>query len=332
VSKKILVTGGAGFIGSHLVERLVRDGHEVTVADNFSTGSRDNLVCVKDRIRLIEADVTEFDAIRACCEAKDIVFHLAALADIVPSIINPRDYYSVNVGGTMNLIEAARLSGVKKFVYAASSSCYGIPPDDFYPTSEDAPLNPKYPYALTKYLGETTIFHWGEVYGVPVVSLRLFNVYGPRARTAGTYGAVFGVFLAQKLKGKPFTVIGDGNQSRDFVYVTDVAEAFVAAGFSDKVSNEIFNIGSGAPQSVNKLVSLLEGEKVHIPKRPGEPECTWADITKAGSILGWRPAMLFERGVGNVLAEIDYWRAAPVWTPATIEKATQAWFKYLVKE
>lgn len=328
--KNVLVTGGAGFIGSHLVDRLVSGGHAVRVLDNFSTGRQANLARQKNNIQIVDADIADFDSIAPHFKGQEIVFHLAALADIVPSIVNPRGYYASNVMGTMNVVEASRLSGVKKLVYTASSSCYGIPLEGFYPTSETAPTNPQYPYALTKYLGEQTVLHWGQVYDLPVISLRLFNVYGPRSRTSGTYGAVFGVFLAQKLDGKPYTVVGDGNQTRDFVYVTDVADAFVTAAFSD-VKNEIFNVGTGNPQSINKLVALLEGEKIHIPKRPGEPDCTWADISKIKSMLGWEPKVSFEEGVAKILEHIDYWKEAPVWTPQTIEKATEDWFKYLVK-
>jgi len=223
--KNVLVTGGAGFIGSHLVDRLLADGNNVTVLDNFSTGRKANLDHLNgdDRVNLIEADIVNFESIKPHFTNIDMVFHLAALADIVPSIVNPRGYYASNVLGSMNVVEAARLSGVKKLVYTASSSCYGIPPQDQYPTNESAAIDTQYPYALTKYLGEQTAFHWGKVYDLPVVSLRLFNVYGPRSRTSGTYGAVFGVFLAQKLNGKPYTVVGDGSQTRDFTYVTDVA-------------------------------------------------------------------------------------------------------------
>lgn len=328
---RCVVTGGAGFIGSHLVDRLVDEGHEVTVIDNFSTGRIDNLSHRKNDIQLLEADITDFDAIFPYFEVKDIVFHLAALADIVPSIVNPRAYYAANVIGTMNVMEAARLSKIKKLAYTASSSCYGIPPQGCYPTSEKAPITPQYPYALTKYLGEQSVLHWGKVYNLSVVSLRLFNVYGPRSRTSGTYGAVFGVFLAQKLNGKPYTVVGDGSQTRDFVYVTDAVEALVGAAFSD-VSGEVFNVGSGAPQSVNKLISLLEGEKVSIPKRPGEPDCTWADISRIKSMLGWQPKVSFEEGVQEILKHINYWKDAPVWTPESIEGATKEWFEYLKQE
>ena len=328
--KNVLVTGGAGFIGSHLVDHLIKNGHFVTVIDNFSTGRRENITHQRSQIRVVEADIANFDAIFPYFHKQDIVFHLAALADIVPSIVNPRAYYVSNVLGTMNVVEAARLVQVQRLVYAASSSCYGIPPKEYYPTSETTPISPKYPYALTKFLGEQTVLHWGQVYNLSVISLRLFNVYGPRSRTSGTYGAVFGIFLAQRLGGKPYTVVGDGNQTRDFIYVTDVADAMVVAGFSS-IKNETFNVGTGIPQSINKLVSLLGGEKIHIPKRPGEPDCTWADIRKIKSILGWEPKVSFSNGVQKILQHINYWKEAPVWTPDTIEKATEDWFKYLAQ-
>ncbi len=330
MTKNTLVTGGAGFIGSHLVDRLLTEGHNVTVLDNVSTGRRANLEhqLENNRLKFVEADIRDFEKILPHFKNIDIVFHMAALADIVPSIVNPQGYYTSNVLGTMHVCEASRLNGVKRLMYTASSSCYGIPPEGFYPTTETAPIDPRYPYALTKYLGEQTALHWGKVYKLPTVSLRLFNVYGPRSRTSGTYGAVFGVFLAQKLAGKPFTVVGDGTQTRDFTFVTDIADAFVTAAFSD-VQDEVFNVGTGNPQSVNKLISLLGGEKTFIPKRPGEPDCTWADISKIKSKLKWQPKISFEQGVAEIIKHIDYWREAPVWTPETIEKATADWFKYL---
>lgn len=328
---KYLVTGGAGFIGSHLVERLLEEGNSVTVIDNFSTGRPENLAEQKNnpKLKLIEADISDFDRIAPYFKNIDKVFHIAALADIVPSIVNPINYYQSNVTGTMCVAEACRLSGVKKLLYAASSSCYGIP--DIYPTPETAPIQPQYPYALTKYLGEQIVFHWSKVYKLPVVSLRLFNVYGPRSRTSGTYGAVFGVFLAQKLNNRSFTVVGDGNQTRDFIFVSDVAEAFVKACESN-CSDEIMNVGSGNTYSVNYLVKLLGGDTVHIPKRPGEPDRTFADTAKIRTILGWKPKISFEEGVRILLNNINYWKSAPIWTPEKINQATKEWFQYLSKK
>ncbi|MBA3044509.1 NAD-dependent epimerase/dehydratase family protein, partial [archaeon] len=255
------------------------------------------------------------------------VFHLAALADIVPSIQNRLEYHKANVDGTASILEASRKAGIERFVYAASSSCYGIP--DIYPTPENAEIRYMYPYALTKYVGEQYVLHWEKVYGLPAISLRLFNVYGPRARTSGTYGAVFGVFLAQKLAEKSFTVVGDGKQTRDFVFVTDVVEAFVLAAKST-LKNDIFNVGAGNPQTVNRLVELLGGEDVvHISKRPGEPDCTFADISKIKKKLGWKPKVSFEEGVKLMLDNIDYWKDAPVWDKKSITEATKDWFTHL---
>jgi UDP-glucose 4-epimerase len=325
---KAIVTGGAGFIGSHVVERLLTDGHQVLVLDNFSTGRPDNLAHLAGRgtLRVEPVDVAGDRPLAPLLAGADWVFHLAALADIVPSIERPGDYHRANVDGTVAVLEAARAAGVRRFVYAASSSCYGIP--DRYPTAEDAPIRPQYPYALTKYLGERCALHWAQVYRLPVVSLRLFNVYGPRSRTSGTYGAVFGIFLAQKLAGKPFTVVGDGRQTRDFTFVRDVVDAFVTAAHAD-VSGEVFNVGTGRPVSVNRLVELLGGDVVHIARRPGEPDCTHADIGKIGGRLGWRPKTSIEEGVRAMLDDIEYWRQAPVWTPESIAEATRDWFRYL---
>lgn len=326
-----LVTGGCGFIGSHIADRLLAEGHEVRVIDNFTTGRAANLEHQKENknLTVYEMDIRDKEQIMPVFEGVDYVFHLAALADIVPSIQRPWDYYSSNVLGTFNVVECAKDAGIKKLVYAASSSCYGIP--DKYPTGEDAEIRPQYPYALTKRLGEETVRHWGQVYGLPVITLRLFNVYGTRSRTSGTYGAVFGVFLAQKLAGEPFTVVGTGEQTRDFTYVTDVADAFYTAAVSD-IENETFNVGSGNTYSVNRLCELLGGEITHIPKRPGEPDCTFADTSKIEKILHWHAKVSFEEGVQKVLDHIDYWREAPVWTPDTIGEATKDWFKYLGKE
>lgn len=327
---RYLVTGGAGFIGSHLVDRLLPDGHTVTVIDNLSTGRKENLMLHKNNgsLKFIESDASDFKNIKKYFNDIDIVFHLAALADIVPSIVNPLEYYKANVSGTVSVMEASRLAKVKRLVYAASSSCYGLA--DIFPTPETAEIRPEYPYALTKHLGEQIVLHWGKVYKFPVVSLRLFNVYGPRARTSGAYGAVFGVFLTQKLNNQPFTVVGDGKQTRDFVFVSDVVEAFISASESD-CNGEVMNVGSGNTYSVNYLVQLLGGQVVYIPKRPGEPDSTFGDISKIKKLLGWEPRVSFAQGVKVMLENIDYWRDAPLWTSENIAEATKDWFKYLSK-
>lgn len=331
LSGKCIVTGGAGFIGSHLTELLVERGCEVVVIDDFANGGPHNLEHLSGSglVSLHQMDVCETDQIRPLFSGAEYVFHLAALADIVPSIENPVKYYEANVTGTVSVLEAARSAKIKKLVYAASSSCYGIP--ETYPTPETERIQPKYPYALTKYLGEQCVLHWSEVYDLPAISLRLFNVYGPRSRTSGTYGAVFGVFLAQKIAGRPYTVVGDGKQTRDFTFVSDVARAFVAAAESDR-QNEVFNVGSGDHYSVNRLVQLLGGDVVHIPKRPGEPDQTFAATEKIKHALGWKPQVPFEDGVKIMLDNIHYWRDAPVWDKDSIAKATRDWFRYLGRE
>lgn len=329
-SLRCLVTGGAGFIGSHLVDRLLADGHDVVVLDNFSTGRPQNLghVAHDPKLRVVQLDIATA-ALDEHFVGIDWVFHLAALADIVPSIQQPMGYHQSNVDGTIRVLEAARLANVKRFIYAASSSCYGIP--DQYPTAESAEPRPMYPYALTKWVGEQYVLHWANCYKLPAMALRLFNVYGPRSRTSGTYGAVFGVFLAQKLAGTPYTVVGDGTQTRDFTFVTDVADAFVTAAASD-VMGETMNVGSDNTYSVNRLVELLGGPVTYIPKRPGEPDCTYADTSKIKKLIGWQAKVSFETGVTEMLRHIDYWRQAPVWTPDSIKEATADWFKYLGAE
>jgi UDP-glucose 4-epimerase len=325
---KVIITGGAGFIGSHLADFIIDLDFEVIVIDNLSIGRLENISHLLEhpKFTFLNADITNYNAIEQVFKGTDLVFHLAALADIVPSIENPKGYYDVNVNGTFNVLEACRNYKIKKIIYTASSSCYGIP--DNYPTKETAEIRPQYPYALTKNLGEQLVIHWSQLYNLPAVSLRFFNVYGPRARTSGTYGAVFGVFLAQKLSNKPFTVVGDGNQTRDFTFVSDIVSAIFTAAKSD-LSGEVINIGSSNKYSINRLVELLKGEVTYIPKRPGEPDCTWADISKATHLLNWEPKVSLEEGVEILLDDMEYWADAPVWDKKSIAKATEQWFEYL---
>ncbi len=323
---KYIVTGGAGFIGSHLVEKLLKQNKKVIIIDNLSTGRIENIKKFINKVRFIQADISKKGNWEKIITKNSYVFHLAALADIVPSIKFPQKYFNANVKGTLNIVEACKDKGIKKIIYAASSSCYGIPKN--FPTPEKEILSPQYPYALTKKLGEDIVMHWGKIFRIPSISLRLFNVYGTRSRTSGAYGAMFGVFLAQKLKNKPYTVVGNGNQRRDFTYVTDVVNAFIMASKS-RINYEIFNVGSGKSVSVNTIVKLLGGKKIFIKKRPGEPECTFAKISKIKRILKWKPKIDIKEGINKLLLDIDYWRKAPVWTPKKINNATKIWFKYL---
>jgi len=324
--KKILVTGGCGFIGSHLCKKLIDLKYDVTVLDNLSTGRLENIRDFKNKLKFYKVDIKNQKKIEKYFKNIDAVFHLAALADIVPSIQNPKNYYESNVTGTFNVVSSCVKFKVKKIIYTASSSCYGI--SKTFPTDELEKLDPKYPYALTKFLGEQILMHWSKVYKISAISLRLFNVYGPKSRTSGTYGAMFGTFLAQKISNKPFTVVGDGKQSRDFTYVSDIIDALIIASKS-KIFNDIFNVGSGQTVSVNYIIKLLKGKKVKIPKRPGEPDITFANIKKIKKALKWKPRIKIEIGIKKLLNHLSYWEKAPVWTPKKIEIATKDWFKYL---
>ena len=325
-----IVTGGAGFIGSSMVDLLLDKGYVVRVIDNLCGGRESNL---RQHINNPDlscewVDILNLNANSNLFSQAKYVFHFAGMGDIVPSIEKPIDYMSVNLLGTIQVLEAARAAKVEKLVYAASSSCYGLATT---PTNENHIISPQYPYALSKLMGEQACFHWQKIYGFAVNSIRIFNAYGIRVKTTGAYGAVFGVFFKQKLAKKPFTVVGDGSQKRDFLYVTDVARAFLAAATTHK-KGEIYNLGAGNPQSINTLVELLGGEVVYVPKRPGEPDCTFADISKITRELGWKPEVSFEEGVNNMLKEINCWEEAPLWDPTSIAKATKTWFKYMSEE
>tara|TARA_Y100001970_G_C14129183_1_gene800692 strand:+ start:267 stop:1274 length:1008 start_codon:yes stop_codon:yes gene_type:complete len=327
-NKTVCVTGGAGFIGSHLVKELSNYECKIIIIDNLSTGRLSNIkqFLKKKNIKFIKKDLSKIRNLKYILNKTDYIFHLAALADIVPSIENPKKYFQSNVISTFNLLNNLNINKIKKFIYIASSTCYGIPKK--YPTSENQKIDTKYPYALTKNIGEQLVTHWSNIYKLKSITLRLFNVYGTKSRTSGTYGAVFGVFLAQKLKNFPLTVVGDGKQLRDFTYVTDVVNAILIAAKSKK-TNQIYNIASGKPRSVNEIVKYLDHKKVNIRKRPGEPDITWANISKAKKDLKWKPTISFEKGIEILLKNINYWKNAPVWTKSKINKATKNWFKYL---
>jgi len=324
---KIIVTGGAGFIGSHLVKKLVNKKHNVIIIDNFSNGRKKNLGEYISKVKILNIDISKKGKWLKNLKNVDVVFHLAGLADIVPSIQNPLSYFESNVTGTANLLTSSIDYKVKKFIYASSASCYGIAKK--LPTKENSKLSVEYPYALTKKMGEDLVTHWSKVYNIETVSLRLFNVYGPNSRTSGTYGAMFGTFLAQKIANKPYTVVGNGEQKRDFTYIDDVINAFYKS--INLKGSHIFNVGTGKPTTINHIVKCLEGNKINVPKRPGEPDETRADITKIKKIMKWRPQVTIEKGIKNLLKDIDYWKDAPVWTKSKIKKATKDWFKYLGK-
>ena len=323
----ILVTGGAGFIGANFVEHLNNKGHEnITIIDNLSTGNKKNIEGLRYS-KFVEADLSNIGDWVAFARHCDVVVHFAALADIVPSIENPLDYYNSNVTATINLLEAIKENrNLQKFIYSASSSCYGL--TESLPTKEVTPVRPEYPYAMTKLMGEQLALHYRKVYQLPIVSLRYFNVYGPKSRTNGTYGAMFGTFLAQYLANKPLTIVGDGSQKRDFIYVSDVCDAIYTA-VTKQCSSEVYNVGTGQSVSVKYIADLISENNVCIPQRPGEPFETLADINRISSELGWSAKINIVDGISKLKKNLDYWREAPVWTPETIDLATKDWFKYL---
>jgi len=325
-----IVTGGAGFIGSHLVEFLIKKNHYVKIIDDLSTGQYSNIKHLpKSSYTFYKLDLSKrTKKLKSILKNASYVFHLAGKADIVPSIENPTNYFDSNVNGTLHLLENLKGQKIKKFIYAASASCYGIPKK--FPTNESSSLIPMYPYALTKKIGEDLVMHWDKVFNLPSLSFRFFNAYGPRSRTTGAYGAVFGTFLAQKIANKPLTIVGNGKQTRDFIYVQDLVEALYLGAIS-KFNQEIFNLGSGKETSVNKIANLIGGKKVNIAKRPGEPDRSLANISKIKMKLKWRPKYNIESGIKIMLKNLEYWKTAPVWTPKKIKKATRIWFKLLKK-
>ena len=330
-NKKVaIVTGGAGFIGSHMVDLLISKNYQVRIVDNLSGGHKKNLKhCLKNsNLHFKKIDICKLKKNDNFFKNVDYVFHFAGIGDIVPSIERPADYMKNNVQGTIKVLEASRYAKVKKFVYAASASCYG---KTKRLTDEKYRISLEHPYALSKYLGEQSVMHWNRVYGLPSNSIRIFNAYGPRVRTPGAYGAVIGVFFKQKIEKKPLTIVGDGKQSRDFVYVTDVAKAFFAASKS-KYNGKIYNVGTGKPQTVNYLAKLIGGKKIFIPDRPGEPRCSCANIKKIKRELKWKPVVNFDQGIYIMLRQIKKWKDAPLWTPQKIKKVTKVWFSYLSKK
>tara|TARA_B100000963_G_scaffold56560_1_gene44624 strand:- start:170 stop:1153 length:984 start_codon:yes stop_codon:yes gene_type:complete len=325
---KCVVTGAAGFIGSHLVDRLVKDGHQVFAIDNFSTGTLRNLEKSKKKIKIINVDISNLKKIKklSCFNKVNWVFHLAGLADIVPSINNPFNYFESNVKGTLNVLQKSKNTSLKKFIYAASASCYGIPKK--YPTNENSKIDTRYPYALTKYLGEKLVMHWAQVFKMPNLSIRFFNVYGPRSRTTGAYGAMFGVFLSQKINNHPLTIVGNGNQTRDFIFISDIIDGLIKAA-KGKHKNKIYNLGSGKETSIKYIANLISKKQIYIPSRPGEPSRSKANIQKFKKDFNWEPKFTINEGVKILLENIQLWKKAPLWTKKKIHIATKDWFKYL---
>tara|TARA_B100001027_G_C16240593_1_gene319201 strand:- start:359 stop:1345 length:987 start_codon:yes stop_codon:yes gene_type:complete len=326
--KVSLVTGCAGFIGSHMTDYLLKRKHKVYGIDNLTSGKIININAnlKNSKFVFINSDLKNFNKISKKIKKIDYVFHFAGNGELIPSIEKPYKYFKNNALNTVLLLEILRNKfKIKKFLYAASSTCYGLSKRK---TSEKQKINIQHPYAFSKYVGEQAVLHWGKVYKIPVISIRIFNAYGPRSRTTNVYGAVIGVFIKQFLSKKPLTIVGDGNQKRDFLYISDLCEAFYKASIAN-YKNEIFNLGSGNPNKINYLAKLIYDKKVFLPWRPGEPRKTDANIDKISKKLNWKPKISLKEGIKIILKNIDWWKKAPLWTPKKIKTATKNWNKYL---
>jgi UDP-glucose 4-epimerase len=333
MSKISVVTGCAGFIGSHMTEFLLKKKHFVYGIDNLASGKIKNLKNFRkdNKFKFVKSDVKNFNNIIKKNKIKkiDYFFHFAGHGELIPSIKNPLKYFENNSFKTAIVMDTIKKKfKLKKFIYAASSSCYGITNKK---TRESNKIKIEHPYAFSKYIGEQICLHWAKIYKIPVISIRIFNAYGPRSRTNNVYGAVIGVFLKQKLSNHPLTVIGNGKQKRDFLYISDLCEAFHKASIS-KYNYEIFNLGSSKPNSINYLASLISNNKKYIPWRQGEPFKTDANINKIKKYLKWKPEVSLKSGIEIVKNNIYYWKNAPLWTKKKIYLATKLWNKCLKKK
>jgi UDP-glucose 4-epimerase len=305
---RCLVTGGAGFIGSHLVDALLAAGHDVRVLDNFSTGDRRNLMAVAGDIEVVEGDLRSYERAFTATRGCEVVFHQAALPSVPRSVADPLTTSAVNVTGTLNVLLAARDAGTRRVVYASSSSVYGSNSTDV--KREDLPVNPLSPYGVSKHAAEGYCVSFSRVYGLESVSLRYFNVFGPRQNPISEYAAVIPNVFSAALLGEDAIVFGDGNQCRDFTFVDDVVAAALIAAEAPEASGEVFNIGRGERTSVNGLIGLVSeitGKPIalrYLPWRPGETRVSVADITKAVSILGYRPRVSVKEGLARVYEDL----------------------------
>jgi len=300
-----LVTGGAGFIGSHLVEGLLERGESVRVLDNFSTGRRENLAGFMDRIKLIEGDLNDADALSEAIEGVEVVYHEAALASVPRSVANPIATNRANVDGTVALLWAAKEAGVRRVVFAASSSAYGDSPE--FPKTEGIVPQTLSPYAASKVACEMYMQAFGECYELETVRLRYFNVFGPRQDPASQYAAAIPLFITAILEGRSPIVYGDGEQSRDFTYVRNVVRANLLAADAPGAPGRVFNIGCGSSVSVNRVIAAIKrivGKEVpsdYQPPRVGDVRNSEADITLAREVLGYEPEVSFEEGLGETV-------------------------------
>ena len=298
-SLKSVITGGAGFIGSNLTDHLISIGHKVIVLDNFVSGKKSNLARHKKKdLKIINIDISKEKSLVKYFKGADYVFHLAALAQVIPSMKNPKKYYKNNVIGTLNVVEAAKKVKIKKLIYAASSSCYGTPKK--LPTSEKDNIDLKHPYAITKFIGEEIVMRYASMFKMPNISLRFFNVYGPRLDVLSQYSAVIGNFISQTKNKKPLTIVGDGKQTRDFIHVDDLVGALLKL-IKSKSVNKIFNLGSGKRTSINTIAKIFGGKKKFIPLRSGEVKNSQASILKIKKEINWKPQIPIQEGIKKLL-------------------------------
>lgn len=322
---KSIVTGAAGFLGSHLVDQLMKADHEVVAIDNEINGSWSNLEqwFENPRFKKVHKDILEIqnddENFRDC----DYVFHLAGLECPVTSLNKPEIFFSTNIHGTVKILQASKQSDLKKFVYAGSSSVYG---DASTPTLETDGTSPMTPSCLTKSQAEDIAFHWGEVFDFPVVSLRIFNAYGPRDKTKLYPGSAFSIWMKQKCNEQALTVVGDGTHARDFIYCTDVANAFYIAALEGK-ADEVYNIGSGKAISLNEFTDRIKGKKLFLKNKEDEPTKTWADISKFQFDCNWQPRIPLESGVEFSLDVLNDWKDDISWNEENLNQFFQAWFE-----
>ena len=299
---KVLITGGAGFIGSHVAENLCKDKRvtKITIIDNLSSGKKKNLdsIIKSKKIKFLKLDIFDLNKIKRFFKNISIVFHLAGNVDVLPSVSNPRKYMNNNLLGTLNVLESMKNYKVKKIIYASSSSCYGD--QGKISIKETNPINIKSPYAFSKYSAEQLIILLSEIYNFSYISLRLFNVYGPRSKMSGNYSSVISIFLKQKKNKKLLTIVGKGNQSRDFIYVKDVAEAFKKAAFLN-IKNQVFNLGTGKSITINQLAKIIGGKKRNIPKRSGDIKYSKANNKKIIRKLKWKPKKNFFKNINMMI-------------------------------
>lgn len=304
-----LVTGGAGFIGSHIAEALVKKGKSVIVLDNFVTGNPENLRHIRSDLRLIRGDIRNLPLLKRALRGVNYVLHQAALRSVPRSVENPSDSNEVNVTGTLNVLLAAKSNGVKRVVYASSSSIYGDNPT--LPKREDQKPSPVSPYAVSKLSGELYSRVFSKIFGVETVSLRYFNVFGPRQDPRSKYAAVVPLFMRQALRGEPLTIHGDGKQSRDFTYIDNVVEANLLALKARRANGEVFNVACGERFSLLQMAGLIERllkkrlRRIHAASRAGDVRHTLADISRARRLLNWRPSVSFEEGIRRTLSYLE---------------------------